>query len=74
MAREIKTVGDAISAYADAFREDDTGKKAAEILYDFVEMMESAKSLGRDQKIFCLAMEIDYILCGYLNMNKGGNE
>ena len=71
MVRNFKTRGDVISSYADAFRKDPTFKKSAEILCTLVEKMESSKYFTENQKIICLAEEIDNILCGYAEQRKG---
>ncbi len=72
MAGEFKTRGEAISAYANAFREDSTGKKAAEILYGLFETLASLEGMGKECKIFYLKEEIDDILCGYIEARKDG--
>lgn len=70
MRKELKARGEIIEAYAEAFRSDESMKRAAELLKELVDTLNSFKSLSERQMVLCLAQEIDSILCGYSNSRK----
>jgi len=73
MRIKFKTRGEAVAAYADAFREDPKNRKAAEILYGTLEVLHSS-NMDREWKILCLAEEIDHMICGNIDARKGGGK
>ncbi len=73
MRIKFKTRGETVSAYARAFREDATNRKAAEILFGTFETLDSS-NMDREWKILCLAEEIDHIICGNIDARKDGGK
>ncbi len=72
MYRGFKTRGESIDEYAEAFRQDAGNREAAKILFDKIEFLISAEFVNRETKILCLSQEIDNIICGNLEAQKGG--
>lgn len=62
----MKTRGEAINEYAEAFRKEDGNIAAARILHEKLTwLLSSERTMSEEMKIRCIAEEIEHIICGY---------
>lgn len=69
----MKTRGQEISEYAEAFGRDKSNMEAARILYEKLEYVFSHKEMSKEMKIRCVAEEIDNIVCGNMDAQNRGS-
>lgn len=63
----MRTRGEIIESYTEAFRKDSTCMEAARALYGRIgRLLSVGNGLSDETKVRCLAEEIDNILCGYM--------
>lgn len=66
----MKTVGQSISEYAEAFRKENGNMEAARILHGKLENLYSIDGMREETIIRCIAEEIDHIICGHMEVRK----
>lgn len=59
----MKTRGEAILAYSEAFKRENGDREAAAILYQKMKWLFSSDFISEEIKIRCIAEEMDHILC-----------